>query len=155
MDTGGWLMLPRTLKRRYSHTRILHMLSRQILPIAVSVPPSAAWYGKVRGRNVNPKGWTVPSSDDYANLITNAYSVASNSAGSNKLASAPLDFGSTGYYSYYGQMKTDYTDGYFWSRTTYSDASAYILKFDMYSVDPQNYQAYNRGNGYALRCTAK
>ena len=104
--------------------------------------------------SVCPKGWTLPTKDNFVNLITTTYGITSSSAGSTKLRSSPLDFAYTGYYNYTsGSLSSETTVGYFWSRTAYSSASAHYLSFNSSLVVPQGNSS--RGLGLPLRCTAK
>ena len=103
--------------------------------------------------SVCPKGWTLPTKDNFVNLITTTYGITSSSAGSTKLRSSPLDFTYTGYYSTSGSLGNETTYGNFWSRTAYASSSAYDLYFGSSSVGPQGNGF--RGAGRSLRCTAK
>ena len=95
-----------------------------------------------------------PTKDNFVALITTTYGITNSSAGSTKLRSSPLGFAYTGYYRYSsGSLNSATTDGYFWSRTAYSSASAYGLYFLSGTVNPQD--SGLRGNGRPLRCTAK
>ena len=106
-----------------------------------------------RSCSVCPKGWTLPTKDNYVTLITTTYGITSSSAGSTKLRSAPLNFAYTGYYNTSGSLNSATTYGYFWSRTAYSSSVAYLLYFYSSVVNPQ--YNYARGTGRPLRCTAK
>ena len=97
---------------------------------------------------------TLPTKDNFVNLITTTYGIGSNTAGSTKLRSSPLNFAYTGYYNYTsGKLSDETTYGYFWSRTVYDSSSAYRLYFDSSHVSPQYYGF--RGDGRSLRCTVK
>ena len=96
---------------------------------------------------------TLPTKDNYVTLITTTYGITSNSAGSTKLRSSPLDFAYAGYYRTSGSLGGETTYGDFWSRTVGGSSNAYVLHFSSSSVDPQLYGA--RGYGRSLRCTAK
>ena len=100
-----------------------------------------------------PKGWTLPTSSDYVNLITTVYGIANSSAGSTSVRSAPLSFVYTGLYDATGSFSLDSSYGLYWSRTAYSTSFAYLLYFNDRSVIPQNNNP--RGAGYAVRCVAK
>ena len=102
---------------------------------------------------VCPKGWTLPTKDNYVTLIDTTYGITSNVAGSTKLRSAPLNFAYTGYYSTSGSLSPEATGGNFWSRTAHDSTDAYYLDFNYSSVNPQHYAT--RGTGRPLRCTAK
>ncbi len=97
---------------------------------------------------------TLPTKDNFVNLITTTYGIGSNTAGSTKLRSSPLNFAYTGYYNYTsGKLSDETTYGAFWSRTAYSSTSAYSLYFYSSNVNPQG--NYYRGGGRPLRCTMK
>ena len=96
---------------------------------------------------------TLPTKDNYVNLITTTYGITNSSAGSTKLRSSPLDFAYTGYYSTSGSLSNETTYGYFWSRTVNGSSDAYLLYFRSSNVNPQSTSF--RGNGFPLRCTAK
>ena len=97
---------------------------------------------------------TLPTKDNYVTLITTTYGITSNSAGSTKLRSSPLDFAYAGWYSNTsGSLYNVTTWGVFWSRTAYSSSDSYRLYFYSSYVTPQGYGG--RSSGYPLRCTAK
>ena len=96
---------------------------------------------------------TLPTKDNYVTLITTTYGITSNSAGSTKLRSSPLDFAYTGYYSTSGSLGYETTGGEYWSRTVGDSSGAYYLYFSSSGVYPQVNGL--RGYGYPLRCTAK
>ncbi len=104
-------------------------------------------------RGPRPKGWTLPTKDNYVNLITTTYGITNDSTGSIKLRSSPLDFAYTGYYSTSGSLVDETTVGYFWSRTADDSSFAYLLGFYSSYVYPQ--VSGGRGYGRSLRCTAK
>ena len=103
--------------------------------------------------SVCPKGWTLPTKDNYVTLITTTYGITNSSAGSTRLRSAPLDFAYTGYYFTSGSLSSETTSGYFWSRTVRDSSYAYGLYFNSSNVSPQG--SGSRGYGRSLRCTAK
>ena len=96
---------------------------------------------------------TLPTKDNYVNLITTTYGIKSDTAGSTKLRSSPLDFAYAGYYSTSGSLSGETTYGGFWSRTAGGSSGAYYLYFYSSYVNPQSNGS--RGNGFPLRCTAK
>lgn len=103
--------------------------------------------------SVCPKGWTLPTKDNFVNLITTTYGITNSSAGSTKLRSSPLDFAYAGYYFTSGSLYSETTSGVFWSRTAYDSSDAYNLFFRSSNVYPQDFGS--RGYGRPLRCTAK
>ena len=104
--------------------------------------------------SVCPKGWTLPTKDNFVTLITTTYGIANDSTGSTKLRSSPLDFAYDGYYIYSdGSLVGETTFGIFWSRTANDSLNAYLLYFGSSNVNPQNDSL--RGHGLPLRCTAK
>ena len=102
---------------------------------------------------VCPKGWTLPTKDNYVTLIDTTYGIGSNTAGSTKLRSAPLDFAINGYYSYTGSLSGASSEGDYWSRTVRSSSDTYSLSLYSNYVNPQ--VSTSRGHGFPLRCTAK
>ena len=96
---------------------------------------------------------TLPTKDNYVTLITTTYGITSNSAGSTKLRSSPLDFAYTGYYHTSGSLHLETTWGNYWSRTVNDSSYAYRLYFASSNVDPQ--LSNIRGTGNPLRCTVK
>ena len=93
---------------------------------------------------------TLPTKDNFVNLITTTYGIGSNTAGSTKLRSSPLNFAYTGYYNYTsGKLSDETTYGAFWSRTVDGSSGAYSLYFNSSYVDPQNYNF--RYFGFSVR----
>ena len=100
--------------------------------------------------SVCPKGWTLPSKDEYVNLITTVYGLTSGSANSIKLRSDPLSFNYNGRLNYNGLLDSENTIGYYWFGTVYISDAAYVLNFNSSAINPQSYNL--RGVGLAVRC---
>ena len=88
-------------------------------------------------------------------MITVAYEIGDNEAGSIKIKQIPLRFNYTGRYYYSnGNLPQETSYGYYWSSTAYSSTRAYYLNFYSGSVRTSNL-IVDRGDGYALRCVAR
>ena len=74
--------------------------------------------------SVCPKGWRLPTKDEYTALAT-AYG-GNTSAGSSALRSAPANFVYAGYYSNSSPFNQSLY-GYYWSSTTYSNTVAWYF----------------------------
>ena len=104
------------------------------------------------GGSVCPQQWTLPTTNNYVNLIATIYSVPSNN--DSKLLAAPLSFTYTGTYNNSsGSLLYESSAGCYWSRTAVSASLAYRMHFISSTVNSQNGEY--RGLGLALRCLAK
>ena len=126
------------------------------------------WYAATAGQGTNtasptisqsicPKGWKLPNgganaAPSFASLITTTYGIASSSAGSTTLQSAPLSFYYAGVY-YFGSLN-DTSYGYYWSASPYTRYNhlAYNLTFSSSYVYLQD--NYNKSYGFSVRCVA-
>lgn len=101
--------------------------------------------------SVCPRGWTLPTKDEYINLI-DTYRPGT----VYRLRIAPLHFDFTGNYNASaGSYESGGRIGTYWSRTAYSADRSYNFFFDddTRAIKPQN--ASSRGDGKAIRCVAK
>ena len=110
--------------------------------------------------SICPKGFELPTSGSsfnstpgsFYNLLTNAYSIGSNTTGGTAMRSAPLFFVRSGYVNPSNYLFNAGYDGYCWSSVAYSSAYAYYLYFSSSYVNP----SYNvsRYYGQSVRCVA-
>ena len=99
--------------------------------------------------SVCPKGWTLPSSEEYYDLIKTKYAVPFYD--DTKIRYAPLSFNGGGYYKYSdGSVQGLASSGWYWSRTAVDANQANNLYF---TANSNNSQVSDpRGYGYAVRC---
>ena len=111
--------------------------------------------------SICPKGFELPTSGSsfnstsgsFYNLLTNAYSISSNTTDGTAIRSAPLFFVRSGYVSPYSHFlgSAGYR-GYYWSSVADSSSRAYYLYFYSSNVNPSS--STNRHNGQPVRCVA-
>ena len=112
--------------------------------------------------SICPKGFELPTSGSsfnstpgsFYNLLTNAYSISSNTTGGTAMRSAPLFFVRSGYVDPRGHyLGTAGSYGLYWSSVANSSSYAYDLYFSSSSVYPSldtNFRYY----GHSVRCVA-
>ena len=96
----------------------------------------------------SPKGWRLPSKDEYSNFSTTTFTWDSSNKGRTYNANW---FPVAGYRnSGVGSMSFVGSYGYYWSASPYSENSGYGLSFSSGSVNPSDVS--NRANGFSVRC---
>ncbi len=107
--------------------------------------------------SICPKGWKLPSGGSNSSTsefrkFATAESIASTSAGSTKIRDIPYNFQYTGLVNSSSLTNADY--GCWWSSTTISEDTAYLLAVVRTDVSPGN-TSLERYLGLAVRCIAR
>ena len=110
--------------------------------------------------SICPKGFELPTSGSsfnstpgsFYNLLTNAYSISSNTTGGTAMRSAPLFFVRSGCVYPTNYLYGVGANGNYWSSVADSSSRAYSLTFNSSSVSPSN-DGY-RYLGQSVRCVA-
>ena len=109
--------------------------------------------------SICPKGFELPTSDSSFNstpgsynLLTNAYSIGSNTIGGAAMRSAPLFFVRSGYVNPTYYLDDASGSGYYWSSVAISSSTAHHLYFYSNYVNPS--VSYRRYYGLSVRCVA-
>lgn len=104
--------------------------------------------------SVCPKGWGLPSRDEYVELVSEVYKIPDDSDDA-KMIATPLTFDHTGYYQAGGGvMYYKDTHGFYWSSALATSEHPYNLLLHGTGVNPQD-DRYSRSYGFAIRCVAK
>ena len=114
----------------------------------------ATYYSFGAALAVCPKGWSLPTQPQYANLVS--FAGGSNSTGARTLTSAPYNFNYSGRY-------LDKTDGFqfvgstvdYWTSSSNSDnKNGYFLQIDISAVNASTTASTEKSVGYVVRCIA-
>ncbi|MBR3204080.1 hypothetical protein IKF81_00140 [Candidatus Saccharibacteria bacterium] len=110
--------------------------------------------------SICPKGWGLPingnaqTSKSWVNLLFTSYSLQDNGDSSTSARKTPLSLVYSGIYSWvYGGLYYRGSDGYFWSPTPYSAASAHNLTFNSTRLVPRF--GDNKISGLTIRCVGR
>lgn len=106
--------------------------------------------GGATGNSICPKGWMLPTSSEYRNMLTKA-GISNSSDGSTKINGDKYKFPYAGY-TYMGSLNAVNSTGYYWSRTI-SDSKRAIHMF--LSSSSVYMGGSSRSDGYSVRCVVK
>ncbi len=123
---------------------------------------SAASSGVVAPASICPKGWHLPTGNEFYGLFgangINLGGTSSNTSADyqtrlNAIKALPYLFPAAGYVVSNGSLDNGGSDGIYWSSTAYSNTTAYYLLFNSsYFIPGTNLE--DRYYGYSVRCVA-
>lgn len=108
---------------------------------------SHSYYSYGAAQKVCPKGWRLPSEDEYSSIVS--FMGGENSTASSKIRSAPYNFIAGGYIHPSAGWHSVGSDGSYWASTQESSNNGYYLLFwsaSMYTADAAKYV------GFSVRC---